>query len=57
MCLRLFNKFVRITGDVVFVPLLQICNTDDLDEGRMKHKEFCSKRDFSSGASVRFQVL
>ncbi|KAI3372644.1 hypothetical protein L3Q82_023117, partial [Scortum barcoo] len=31
--------------------LTDICNSDDLDEGRMKHKEFCSKRDLQSGAS------
>ncbi|XP_068577020.1 endoplasmic reticulum aminopeptidase 1b [Cebidichthys violaceus] len=31
--------------------LTDICNSDDLDEGRIKHKEFCSKRDVQSGAS------
>ncbi|XP_078107353.1 endoplasmic reticulum aminopeptidase 1b [Sander vitreus] len=31
--------------------LTNICSSDDLDEGRMKHKEFCSKRDLQSGAS------
>uniref|UniRef100_A0A3P9M0M0 Aminopeptidase n=1 Tax=Oryzias latipes TaxID=8090 RepID=A0A3P9M0M0_ORYLA len=31
--------------------LTDICSPDDLDEGRMKHKEFCSKRKDESGAS------
>ncbi|XP_073323015.1 endoplasmic reticulum aminopeptidase 1b [Pagrus major] len=31
--------------------LTDICNSDDLDKGRLKHKEFCSKRDLQSGAS------
>lgn len=31
--------------------LTDICNSDDLDEGRMKHREFCSKRNLPSGAS------
>ncbi|XP_047197366.1 endoplasmic reticulum aminopeptidase 1b [Hippoglossus stenolepis] len=31
--------------------LTNICSSDDLDEGRMKHKEFCSKRKVQSGAS------
>ncbi|KAL6114743.1 erap1 [Pungitius sinensis] len=31
--------------------LSNICDSDDLDEGRMKHKEFCSERDLQSGAS------
>ncbi|XP_034728016.1 endoplasmic reticulum aminopeptidase 1b [Etheostoma cragini] len=31
--------------------LTNICSSDDLDEGRMKHKEFCFKRDLQSGAS------
>uniref|UniRef100_A0A3B4T860 Aminopeptidase n=1 Tax=Seriola dumerili TaxID=41447 RepID=A0A3B4T860_SERDU len=31
--------------------LTNICDSDDLDEGRMKHKEFCSKRHVPSGAS------
>ncbi|KAM7415828.1 hypothetical protein PAMA_018063 [Pampus argenteus] len=31
--------------------LTDICNSDDLDEGRMKQKEFCSKRNLNSGAS------
>ncbi|XP_060926903.1 endoplasmic reticulum aminopeptidase 1b [Limanda limanda] len=31
--------------------LTDICSSDDLDEGRMKHKEFCSKRKVQSGAS------
>lgn len=34
--------------------LTDICNSDDLDEGRMKNKEFCSKRDLQSGASKWF---
>ncbi|KAM7391261.1 hypothetical protein PAMP_021961 [Pampus punctatissimus] len=32
--------------------LTDICNSDDLDEGRMKQKEFCSKRNLHSGASI-----
>ncbi|KAM4576191.1 endoplasmic reticulum aminopeptidase 1b [Odontesthes bonariensis] len=31
--------------------LTDICSSDDLDEGRMKHVEFCSKRKLQSGAS------
>uniref|UniRef100_A0A8C2WE39 Aminopeptidase n=1 Tax=Cyclopterus lumpus TaxID=8103 RepID=A0A8C2WE39_CYCLU len=31
--------------------LTDICNSDDLDKGRMKHKEFCSQRSVQSGAS------
>ncbi|KAJ4941915.1 hypothetical protein JOQ06_011787 [Pogonophryne albipinna] len=31
--------------------LTNVCNSDDLDEGRIKHKEFCSKRDVQSGAT------
>lgn len=31
--------------------LTNICSSDDLDEGRMKHTEFCSKRKQQSGAS------
>ncbi|XP_070690100.1 endoplasmic reticulum aminopeptidase 1b [Pempheris klunzingeri] len=31
--------------------LTDICSSDDLDEGRMKHKEFCSKRNLQSGAT------
>ncbi|TDH12953.1 hypothetical protein EPR50_G00053480 [Perca flavescens] len=31
--------------------LTNICSSDDLDEGRMKHKEFCSQRDLQSGVS------
>ncbi|KAK5870873.1 hypothetical protein PBY51_003783 [Eleginops maclovinus] len=31
--------------------LTNVCNSDDLDEGRMKHKEFCSKSDLQSGAT------
>ncbi|KAG7221274.1 hypothetical protein INR49_017339 [Caranx melampygus] len=31
--------------------LTNICNSDDLDEGRMKLKEFCAKRHLPSGAS------
>lgn len=34
--------------------LTNICNSDDLDEGGMKHKEFCSKRNRHSGASKWF---
>ncbi|XP_035514165.1 LOW QUALITY PROTEIN: endoplasmic reticulum aminopeptidase 1b [Morone saxatilis] len=34
--------------------LTNICASDDLDEGRMKHKEFCSKRSSQSGASKWF---
>lgn len=41
-----------------FCALLnKICNSDDLDEGRMKHKEFCAKRNLPSGASVSFHPL
>lgn len=31
--------------------LTNLCSSDGLDEGRMKHQEFCSKRDVQSGAS------
>ncbi|KAK2837913.1 hypothetical protein Q5P01_015125 [Channa striata] len=31
--------------------LSNICNSDDLDEGRMEHREFCSKRKLPSAAS------
>lgn len=31
--------------------LTDICTSDDLDEGRLRHKEFCSKREVQSGAS------
>ncbi|RVE67888.1 hypothetical protein OJAV_G00086310, partial [Oryzias javanicus] len=31
--------------------LTNICSSDNLDEGRMKHAEFCSKRKHSSGSS------
>ncbi|XP_068460790.1 endoplasmic reticulum aminopeptidase 1b isoform X2 [Clinocottus analis] len=31
--------------------LTDICGSDDLVEGRMKHKEFCSRRGVQSGAS------
>ncbi|KAF3849458.1 hypothetical protein F7725_019177 [Dissostichus mawsoni] len=31
--------------------LTNVCNSDDLDEGRIKHKEFCSKSDVQSGAT------
>lgn len=31
--------------------LTDICNSDDLDEGRMRHRQFCSKRKLQSGAS------
>lgn len=34
--------------------LTNICGSDELDEGRMKHKEFCSKRDTQAGASKWF---
>ncbi|XP_040898732.1 endoplasmic reticulum aminopeptidase 1b isoform X1 [Toxotes jaculatrix] len=34
--------------------LTNICNSDDLDEGRMKHKEFCSKRNRPSGNSQKW---
>uniref|UniRef100_A0A8C4HL08 Aminopeptidase n=1 Tax=Dicentrarchus labrax TaxID=13489 RepID=A0A8C4HL08_DICLA len=34
--------------------LTNICNSDDLDEGRIKHKEFCSKQSIQSGASKWF---
>uniref|UniRef100_UPI0037E8B858 endoplasmic reticulum aminopeptidase 1b n=1 Tax=Semicossyphus pulcher TaxID=241346 RepID=UPI0037E8B858 len=34
--------------------LTNVCNSDDLDEGRMKHKEFCSKRERQSGESKWF---
>lgn len=31
--------------------LTNICNSDGLDEGRMEHKQFCSKHHLSSGSS------
>ncbi|KAG7489451.1 endoplasmic reticulum aminopeptidase 1-like [Solea senegalensis] len=31
--------------------LTNVCTSDYLDEGRIKHREFCSNRDLSSGAS------
>ncbi|XP_053276925.1 endoplasmic reticulum aminopeptidase 1b [Pleuronectes platessa] len=31
--------------------LTNVCSSDDLDEGRMKHQEFCSKRKVQSGAT------
>ncbi|KAI9536940.1 Endoplasmic reticulum aminopeptidase 1 [Dissostichus eleginoides] len=31
--------------------LTNVCNSDDLDEGRIRHKEFCSKSDVQSGAT------
>ncbi|KAM8887021.1 endoplasmic reticulum aminopeptidase 1b isoform 1-T5 [Spinachia spinachia] len=31
--------------------LSNICDSDDLVQGRIKHKEFCSQRDLQSGAS------
>ncbi|XP_040011887.1 endoplasmic reticulum aminopeptidase 1b isoform X2 [Xiphias gladius] len=31
--------------------LTNICTSDDLDEGRMKHRQFCSKRNLPSGSS------
>ncbi|CAB1425158.1 unnamed protein product [Pleuronectes platessa] len=31
--------------------LTNVCSSDDLDEGRMKHKEFCSNRKVQSGAT------
>lgn len=34
--------------------LTNICDSDDLDEGRIQHKEFCSKRNSQSGASKWF---
>lgn len=34
--------------------LTDICNSDVLDEGGRKHKEFCSKRNLQSGASKWF---
>ncbi|XP_070821369.1 endoplasmic reticulum aminopeptidase 1b [Chaetodon trifascialis] len=34
--------------------LTNVCSSDDLDEGRMKHKEFCSRRNSQSGAAKWF---
>ncbi|XP_041644089.1 endoplasmic reticulum aminopeptidase 1b [Cheilinus undulatus] len=34
--------------------LTNICNSDDMDEGGKKHKEFCSKRGLQSGSSKWF---
>uniref|UniRef100_A0A1A7WRZ8 Aminopeptidase n=1 Tax=Iconisemion striatum TaxID=60296 RepID=A0A1A7WRZ8_9TELE len=31
--------------------LTDLCSSDDLDEGRMRHSEFCSKRKLESGTS------
>ncbi|CAN9512905.1 unnamed protein product [Ophioblennius macclurei] len=31
--------------------LTDICSSDNLDEGRLRHQEFCSKRELQSGAS------
>uniref|UniRef100_A0A4W6ELN7 Aminopeptidase n=1 Tax=Lates calcarifer TaxID=8187 RepID=A0A4W6ELN7_LATCA len=33
--------------------LTNICSSDDLDEGRLKHREFCAKRNLPSGLDVR----
>lgn len=58
-----FSSYVTVNAEcgsswyASLLNVLQICSSDDLDEGRLKHTEFCSKRKTQSGASVSCRLM
>lgn len=54
VCVSVCTSHIVLRGLLCwsFLFSYQICSSDVLDEGRIKHKEFCSKGSLQSGATV-----